>query len=1015
MASERGEGRIDDVLDQQAWLMRLARQLGRDAATAEELAQESLIAAWEHPPRERGSTLRSWLRSVLVHRARTGATAEQRRREREERSARPEAVAGSDEIAERLELARRVAAALDELPEAERRALYLRYYEELSPPDIARAVGAPLGTIKSRLAQGREHLRRKLDREYGERGTWLGLLLPLAPLTRTPDIPSSASPSAGPAGPLLLGTATMTTKATLTSVAAAAIIASLLVWNSWTSPADSRAAAPRRGQDSELASGTTEHSPAMASSRAESPPRVEMEALAPDVASASTTAGVEIAATFASDGSPAALLVGSLAPENLAWKEDGGHPIRRVQLDAEGHCFLAGLEPGVWVARLNGRTVEGGVVELAPGATAQVQLSIQPGIEVRGRVLDHQESPVPGAEVFSSWSGDHPGQGTLAVADATGRFALRDLAPWQQSGPYTAIAARAPGRLVSREWEATGKAGDAQVLVLRVGSEAGSLQGRVVDSEGQPVEGAIVEFPSWAWPQEIGLSREGLHLEELPDLELQSGSDGSFTCDRLPPGLVGLCVKTEVHPTWQGSVTIEAGRTSDLEIRLGRGGALEGIVLDAEGKPAPNARILAGWPSRLDSSESQGHVVPGWPGRSEPRKARTDAEGRYRIVGLDPGPCEVHAMLQFGRAVQTEVPIAAGETRRWDVQLLPSERASGKVVDESGAPLANWAVHVIEPSRKGLWLVSARTDAAGRFALENCPEGPKEIEVCLPVTFAAPAILTVPFPDDERELTLVVPERARPSATLAGRFVDSSGADVDSIEVWLNSVEFNWGKQILPDRATQAFEYGPLVPGSYRLSVRAEGYVEPTLEISDLTVGEVRDLGAIELVRGARLALAFVALQEGASSDRAMLQLERRDGLCKPDVVEGSSWSSPQLPPGEWIVRAAGPQMALCEMSVTLVAGETVSRELEIRPGTSRSLLIEPADGAEGFTLEVYDAQGKPCANTITRFGASAEIHGLTVGTWRVVAYHPDGRSGETELSILTLEPQTQPLTLAVR
>jgi DNA-directed RNA polymerase specialized sigma24 family protein len=70
-------------------------------------------------------------------------------------------------------------AALDELPEAERRALYLRYYEGLSPPDIARAVGAPLGTIKSRLALGREHLRRRLDRDYGERGSWLGLLMPL--------------------------------------------------------------------------------------------------------------------------------------------------------------------------------------------------------------------------------------------------------------------------------------------------------------------------------------------------------------------------------------------------------------------------------------------------------------------------------------------------------------------------------------------------------------------------------------------------------------------------------------------------------------------------------------------------------------------------------------------------------------------------------------------------------------------------------------------------------------------
>ncbi len=74
--------------------------------------------------------------------------------------------APEDDPLERLDLVergRRVRAALTELPERQRRVLELAYYRDLSQSQIAVALGAPLGTVKSWARQGLSGLRRNLQ------------------------------------------------------------------------------------------------------------------------------------------------------------------------------------------------------------------------------------------------------------------------------------------------------------------------------------------------------------------------------------------------------------------------------------------------------------------------------------------------------------------------------------------------------------------------------------------------------------------------------------------------------------------------------------------------------------------------------------------------------------------------------------------------------------------------------------------------------------------------------------
>jgi RNA polymerase sigma-70 factor, ECF subfamily len=87
------------------------------------------------------------------------------------RKGRWEALIGSDpnaepEVAlERAEARRAVRDALARLSPNQRAAIVLRYYLELSEVDMAQRLAVPQGTVKRRLYDARERLRKLLSRE----------------------------------------------------------------------------------------------------------------------------------------------------------------------------------------------------------------------------------------------------------------------------------------------------------------------------------------------------------------------------------------------------------------------------------------------------------------------------------------------------------------------------------------------------------------------------------------------------------------------------------------------------------------------------------------------------------------------------------------------------------------------------------------------------------------------------------------------------------------------------------
>ncbi len=129
-------------------LIRLAVVMLGDRQAAEDVVQEAftgLFRRWVHLT-DTGKAL-SYVRSATLN----GCRSELRRRIRSERRAHPTDtdVASAEFAALVGEEHREVLAALRRLPARQREALVLRFYLELSEPEIAQAMGISPGTVKS--------------------------------------------------------------------------------------------------------------------------------------------------------------------------------------------------------------------------------------------------------------------------------------------------------------------------------------------------------------------------------------------------------------------------------------------------------------------------------------------------------------------------------------------------------------------------------------------------------------------------------------------------------------------------------------------------------------------------------------------------------------------------------------------------------------------------------------------------------------------------------------------------
>lgn len=147
-----------------AFVYRVAYRLAGNAADAEDLTQQTYLQAQKHLAQLRDpSRARPWLASIVrnlfLRRKRHDARAVAWNPEWD-----PVADTNPPEIIDSQTLQEAIA----ELPEEFRVAVVLFYFQELSYKDIAAELGIPLGTVMSRLARAKAHLRERLGESQGD-------------------------------------------------------------------------------------------------------------------------------------------------------------------------------------------------------------------------------------------------------------------------------------------------------------------------------------------------------------------------------------------------------------------------------------------------------------------------------------------------------------------------------------------------------------------------------------------------------------------------------------------------------------------------------------------------------------------------------------------------------------------------------------------------------------------------------------------------------------------------------
>lgn len=149
--------------------VRLASRILGSTLAAEDVAQEAFIRVWKHAadwqdPKQSGAKFTTWLYRIVLN-----LCIDEKRKNRftniedvpEPEDARPDA----EKKMQQQEQSRRVRDALEKLPERQRSAFVLCFYEEYSNKEAADMLGISVGAVESLLVRSRRALREDLVEE----------------------------------------------------------------------------------------------------------------------------------------------------------------------------------------------------------------------------------------------------------------------------------------------------------------------------------------------------------------------------------------------------------------------------------------------------------------------------------------------------------------------------------------------------------------------------------------------------------------------------------------------------------------------------------------------------------------------------------------------------------------------------------------------------------------------------------------------------------------------------------
>ena len=727
----RNLSRAAELASNARWIRSLARSLVADADLADDLVQDTLVAALRQdrgPSRHGEGESRSWLSTVLRRRffERRREAASRAARERE--AAHREALPSTLDMVERAAVQRDLVQAVLDLDEPYRTTILWRFFEDLPPRKIAKRAGVPVATVQSRITRGLAKLRARLDAGSGSKNWLLGLV----PLLQRPE------PGSGVLGALLVKSST---QAVLAAAGAGAVVAAVVLWSKRPSPQDenARASAPALAQPvQETPKVATASKPEIDRSAAAAPSRVDAASPKETVLAAPPPPPPRTLRGEVLDPSG-----GRVAGVALRFSGESEAAAARAEKSSirsgtDGRFEIPGIPSSVdsiLSADPRWSTVLAGSARVAPETSAIVVVA--PRIDLAGTVVDEDGLPLRGAELavhvpraFGAGLG-RPLDASVerrwtAVTGDAGTFRLEDVPAIRDASLQVVLGG------FTDAWQPLPPATDAalRIVLARPKASAGRLAGIVVDPAGGLVPGARVSV-GWESTFSDARGRFELSLAKTPAPARAIAAKEGFL-----PAVQDAPKNADGTVAWPSEVLLRLG---------GPPLALSGRVVDGEGRGVGGARVWLEDPTYFGLVEREPVQVETLLGRKDAPfwgYVATRDDGSFEIRGLLPRIYKVRAM---DPSTLLAASVAGVESGARDVEIrLPKdalrEKIAGHVVTRDGTPIAGalvvlqrfgFSVEFPGGGTRDDWLPrpEVATDAEGKFEIRDVPKEGVELFV----------------------------------------------------------------------------------------------------------------------------------------------------------------------------------------------------------------------------------------------------------------------------------------------
>lgn len=308
--------------------------------------------------------------------------------------------------------------------------------------------------------------------------------------------------------------------------------------------------------------------------------------------------------------------------------------------------------------------------------------------------------------------------------------------------------------------------GESIPLALTVRLErAVAIGGRVVDSDGQPVAGARVGWGTESAAAEG--SKEPTHWFQY--LETQTDAEGRWSIARIAAEVLPHLNGSAEHPGHQPSQRVSTDREPEAlaqltagthVFRLAPAATVRGLVVNVDGEPIPEAKILVGRRGFVGS-----------------RTSAAAFDGVFTVPGCALGNSSITAEAS-GYAAKTVPIVVAAEMEPVRIELTRAASLRLRVIDAAGDPVPqatvwlNTFARVPAPADDFSQLpvqaeFNGRTDAEGRVEWRESPAGTHPFDVAA-AGFMRTNHVMIPADDKEHDITL-----AR-SLIVQGRVTDAA-------------------------------------------------------------------------------------------------------------------------------------------------------------------------------------------------------------------------------------------------